>query len=95
MEKPKRFFHVLSFVGAILGVLCAVIGWMLLSTSTPNRTGPGVALATGAFGLWISFAGWLVYRRAIDKGTDPKFSQTLIWVGMTSSVIGALAFVVF
>ncbi len=52
-------------------------------------------MATGAFGLWISFAGWLVYRRAIDKGTDPKFSQTLIWVGMTSSVIGALAFVVF
>lgn len=98
MEKSvptKRFYHIVSFVGAILGVLCAVTGWMLLATPTTQRTGPGVALAAGAAGLWISFAGWLVYRRAIDKGTDPKFSQTLIWVGMGASAVGALAFVVF
>lgn len=94
-EPRKRFYHIVSFVGAILGVLCAVTGWMLLSTATTERTGPGVALAAGAAGLWISFAGWVVYRRAIDKGSDARFSQRLIWIGMASSAIGALAFVLF
>lgn len=91
----KRFFHVLSFVGAIVGVLTAVTGWMVLSTPTRQRVGPGLALALGAAGVWISFAGWLVYRRAIDKGTDPKFSQALIWAGLFLSSCGTLAYLAF
>lgn len=86
-------FHVVSFVGAILGVINAVWGWMILSTPIPNRTGAGVMLALGAAGVWISFAGWFVYRRALDKGTDLKFSQTLIWVGVCSSMIASLGFI--
>lgn len=91
----NRIFHTLSFVGAVVGVLAAVTGWVMLSRPILHRTGPGASLALGAAGLWFSVAGWLLYRRAQSKGTDTKFSQTLLWVGLSCSFLASLAFLIF